>query len=66
MTQKYDVIIYGATGFTGSYIVENFLKNNENANIAIAGRNEFRLLEVRNKFAQSKGGFFHKSILFFC
>jgi len=48
----YDVVVLGASGFTGQYIVEElFLKNrdkNLNLKIAVAGRNITRIKETLN------------------
>lgn len=49
--KSFDVVIYGATGFTGQLVAEYFAKN-VNINIvkwAIAGRNENKLLQVKDK-----------------
>ena len=45
---KYDYVIFGASGFTGQFVVEfmaNALKrdNDENSTWAISGRNESKL-----------------------
>src|SRR5690606_17167580 len=53
MTQKYDIIIYGATGFTGSLVFEYFAKNVDQSTIkwAIAGRNKTKLQQLADKIA---------------
>ena len=43
MQKDYDLIIYGATGFTGRLVVEYLDKNYSDINWAIAGRNEEKL-----------------------
>ena len=47
---KYDLIVFGATGFTGKLVVEYLLKNygisNSKFTWAIAGRNETKLEEL--------------------
>lgn len=41
VTREYDLIIFGATGFTGQYVVEEVARIAEEENItwAVAGRN---------------------------
>ena len=49
---KFDFVIYGATGFTGKLVVEYAMqKYSDNANVswAIAGRNVSKLEELKNK-----------------
>jgi short subunit dehydrogenase-like uncharacterized protein len=47
MAKKYDVILYGASGFTGKQTVEYFLKNAPtDLKWAVAGRNRTRLTAV--------------------
>ena len=51
---KYDIIIFGATGFTGKLVVEYFLKNygfnNPKLNWAIAGRSKTKLEKLKKSF----------------
>ncbi len=50
--RKYDIIVYGATGFTGYLVAEYLLKQygiNNSINWAIAGRNEEKLKLVREQ-----------------
>ena len=51
--KKLDVVIYGATGYTGKlvveYMVKNYLDDNE-VNWAIAGRSEEKLKSVKDVF----------------
>ena len=51
---KYDLIVFGATGFTGKLVVEYLLKNygirNSKFTWAIAGRNETKLEELNEAF----------------
>ena len=54
MTEKnFDVVIYGATGYTGKlvveYMVKNYLDDNE-VNWTIAGRSEEKLKSVKDAF----------------
>ena len=53
MNKKYDLIIFGATGFTGSLICE-YLSNHKdikNINWAISGRNKEALRNISNKYS---------------
>ena len=43
MTKDYQVILYGATGFTGRLCAEYFNSNYPDLSWAIAGRNEEKL-----------------------
>jgi len=52
MEKDFDVIIYGATGFTGQLVVKYFSSINTDVNWAIAGRNKDKLEEVAEKFAK--------------
>lgn len=51
--KKYDVVIYGATGFTGQLVVEYFAKNVRFPEVkwAIAGRNQEKLFRLKNQLA---------------
>jgi len=55
MSRKFDVIIYGATGFTGRLVAE-YLENEygENLNWAMAGRSEDKLKSVRGEMGVSE------------
>ena len=49
MSREFDVIIYGASGFTGRLVAEYMGKTyGDSANWAMAGRNEAKLAEVRD------------------
>ena len=48
MKKDYDLIIYGATGFTGSLVVEYLDENYPDISWAIAGRNEEKLKKISN------------------
>ena len=54
MKKKYDIIVFGATGFTGKLVVEYLLKhygiNNGKFTWAIAGRNKIKLEELNKSF----------------
>eukprot|EP00043_Microstomoeca_roanoka_P007493 m.72026 g.72026 ORF g.72026 m.72026 type:complete len:422 (-) comp13845_c0_seq1:268-1533(-) len=53
MSRRFDVIVYGASGFTGALVVEYIAKNYRDASLtwAIAGRNEQKLKDVRDSLA---------------
>ena len=52
--KKNDLIVFGATGFTGKLVVEYLLKhygiNNQKFTWAIAGRNKIKLEELNKSF----------------
>lgn len=52
-SRSYDIIIVGATGFTGKLLCEYYAKNYSSADSpltwAIAGRNSNRLIELKTK-----------------
>lgn len=55
LAKKYDVILYGASGFTGKQTVKYFMDNApETLNWAIAGRNEAKLKAVKNELETSQ------------
>ncbi|KAL7071621.1 hypothetical protein ACQ4LE_009267 [Meloidogyne hapla] len=47
-SDRYDLVIYGASGFTGQYVLENFAKSEEygKLSIAVAGRSMKKLEET--------------------
>ena len=56
--RKYDVILLGATGFTGGLAVEHLVKTygvNQNVNWAIAGRSIDKLEQLKRKIAKELG-----------
>ena len=50
--KKYDIVIFGATGFTGKLICDYLLNHDESKklNIALAARNKEKLNDVSNNF----------------
>ena len=48
MSREYDLIIYGATGFTGKLAVEYLDNHYEDLKWAIAGRNKDKLIKLSN------------------
>jgi short subunit dehydrogenase-like uncharacterized protein len=51
--RKYDIVVFGASGFTGKLVVEHLSKNykNEDLKWAVAGRNQAKLKEICEEFA---------------
>jgi len=47
--RKYDLIVYGATGFTGAYTAEYIAQHDKNLKWAIAGRSIPKLEKVRER-----------------
>ena len=48
MNREFDLIIYGATGFTGKLAVEYIDNNYSDLKWAIAGRNSEKLNQISN------------------
>ena len=46
-SREYDVVVFGATGFTGKLVVE-YLKGVRGAKVAMAGRNEAKLNDLKS------------------
>ncbi len=57
MNREYDLIIYGASGFTGRLAVEYLDENYSDLNWAIAGRNEDKLVNI-SKNSECKPDYF--------
>ncbi len=57
MNREYDLIIYGASGFTGRLAVEYLDENYSDINWAIAGRNEDKLVNI-SKNSKCKPDYF--------
>ena len=51
MDKKYEIILYGGTGFTGQLSAKYFKENYPDLNWAIAGRNKDKLEEIKENFA---------------
>ena len=51
MEKKYEIILYGGTGFTGQLCAKYFKENYTGLNWAIAGRNKEKLEEIKENFA---------------
>lgn len=52
---RHDLVIYGATGFTGAYVIESLVKSDEKVDFAVAGRDRNRLAKVLEKVGQRLG-----------
>ncbi|GMR49471.1 hypothetical protein PMAYCL1PPCAC_19666, partial [Pristionchus mayeri] len=57
MVHRYDIVVYGATGFTGAYILKTLatVKLFEGKSIAVAGRNEKKLRATLDEVASETG-----------
>ena len=44
--RAYDIVVWGATGFTGRLVVEYIVAHHPNTRLAIAGRNEAKCSQV--------------------
>ena len=57
MDNKYDVVVWGASGFTGrlvcEYIYQNYTKKGSDLKWAMAGRDLIKLKQIRGKFANN-------------
>lgn len=63
---RYDVVVYGASGFTGAYVVEYLVNSEqfEGLSFAVAGRSEKKLREVLRNISQKTGRNFNRKITF--
>lgn len=52
---RHDLVIFGATGFTGIHIISLIVQSNENIDFAVAGRNEERLKNILQNIGQRFG-----------
>ena len=60
---RYDIVIYGASGFTGQYVLESFVNCDEfnKMTIAVAGRSERKLQQTLKYVGELTGKFiYHK------
>ena len=53
MNKKYQIVIFGATGFTGELCVKYMSEKYPDVSIAIAGRNKEKLEMVRTRHGLS-------------
>jgi short subunit dehydrogenase-like uncharacterized protein len=56
-SDRFDIVIYGASGFTGQYVLESFVKSEEydRMTIAVAGRSEQKLQQTLRHVGQLTG-----------
>ncbi|VDK42249.1 unnamed protein product [Anisakis simplex] len=54
-SNRYDLVVFGASGFTGSRVVELLTKCDETVNFAVAGRNEAKLKKVLDEVSKRTG-----------
>lgn len=59
---RYDIVLYGASGFTGTYVLRLLVEEQKQQNIsfAIAGRSEARLRKLLESTGQELGKSFMK------
>ena len=57
MAERYDLVLYGATGFTGAYVLETFATSYVyvNVKLAVAGRNEGKIRSVLKEVSDHTG-----------
>ena len=53
--RPYDIIVYGATGFTGQYAALEMARTSNGKKIAIAGRNASKLQQTLNFIEKEMG-----------
>lgn len=57
MAGRYDFVVYGATGFTGAYIVRALATNlnTQGKRVAVAGRSEDKLKRTLDEISEDIG-----------
>jgi short subunit dehydrogenase-like uncharacterized protein len=50
--REYDVVLFGGTGYTGRLVAEELVKRARGARLALAGRDEAKLLQLREQLGQ--------------
>jgi short subunit dehydrogenase-like uncharacterized protein len=57
MTSRLDIVLFGATGFTGKFVAIELAKRykNENFTWGVAGRSEFKLALTLNSVSEDTG-----------
>ena len=61
--REFDIVVYGATGFTGRLVAEHFVREyggetprfSDGPKWAMAGRNASKLAEVRDLIGKARG-----------
>ena len=51
--REYDVVLFGATGYTGRLVAEELLRRASGARLALAGRNAAKLDQLRRALGQA-------------
>ena len=54
MNKKFNIIIFGATGFTGELCAKYLSENYPDISFAIAGRNKEKLEKIKSKNAKTE------------
>jgi short subunit dehydrogenase-like uncharacterized protein len=56
-SDRYDLVIYGASGFTGQYVLEAFVNSDEytKLTVAVAGRSEAKLQKTLTYVSELTG-----------
>lgn len=54
--RPYDLVVYGASGFTGQYVAAEAFRTRGDKRIAIAGRNKTKLMKVLDFMKEENGG----------
>lgn len=60
LKRKYDIIVFGASGFTGQFVVKEMIHFSQIYNLtwAIAGRNSKKLQTVLDNLCKKQGEFY--------
>jgi short subunit dehydrogenase-like uncharacterized protein len=51
--REYDVVLFGATGYTGQLVAEELLRRGTHARLALAGRNAAKLEQLRERLGEA-------------
>lgn len=59
-SERYDIVLYGASGFTGLYVLEALVKTEQfqGVKFAVAGRSQARLQKALNTVSTLTGNAF--------
>lgn len=63
-TARYDIVLYGASGFTGQYVLEAFVNSSDfgQLSFAVAGRSEKKLQQTLKHVGELTGWSFDSAI----
>jgi short subunit dehydrogenase-like uncharacterized protein len=63
---NFDIVIFGATGYTGTFVVRELaqLAGKEKLSWAVAGRSQAKLAQVLNNVGSEISKFFFQTIVF--